>query len=219
MNYQWHYDQLMITRSLREKLSGIYYEKHHKIPRSMGGDNSSENIVSLTPREHFLAHWLLWRIYKNRSMAFAFHAMEKFTRTKTEFTCSSRAYEEARIAKSLMGHSELTKSKMSSSKKGKSSSFKGKFHKEDSKEKMRNVHLGKSLNDDHKQKIRESNIGKHDHLFGNTNHSGHFHTDESKQKIKDSKLGVKTGPRSKETKLRMSEARKLFWINKKNLDT
>lgn len=36
-----------------------HFERHHIIPKSMGGDNSSTNIVRLTPREHFVCHLLL----------------------------------------------------------------------------------------------------------------------------------------------------------------
>jgi hypothetical protein len=43
----------------------------------MGGSNAKSNIVTLTAREHFLIHWLLWKIHKNKSMTYAFHAMTK----------------------------------------------------------------------------------------------------------------------------------------------
>lgn len=43
----------------------------------MGGDDSKENLVILTAREHFLAHWLLKKIYNNKEMIYAFHAMTK----------------------------------------------------------------------------------------------------------------------------------------------
>lgn len=36
-----------------------YYEMHHIVPRSMGGDNSISNLILLTAREHFLCHLLL----------------------------------------------------------------------------------------------------------------------------------------------------------------
>ena len=32
------------------------YEKHHIIPSSLGGNNSRDNIVLLTFREHFICH-------------------------------------------------------------------------------------------------------------------------------------------------------------------
>ena len=39
-----------------------YVEKHHIIPKSMGGNNSNENIAILTAREHFVCHLLLTKM-------------------------------------------------------------------------------------------------------------------------------------------------------------
>jgi hypothetical protein len=61
MNYIKHYD-ILIARAIARKLSG-YYEVHHIIPRCMGGTNNANNLVELTPAEHFIAHLLLCRIY------------------------------------------------------------------------------------------------------------------------------------------------------------
>ena len=96
MNYKWHYDRLMQTRKNRILEAGIYYEKHHIVPKSLGGSNSKENLVSLTAREHFLAHWLLYRIHRNKEMALAFNAM-RTVNNKKEIS-SSRGYKEAREA-------------------------------------------------------------------------------------------------------------------------
>ena len=57
MNYKAHYARL-IERAKGRVLPG-YYERHHVIPRCMGGNNDPENIVSLTPEEHYVAHQLL----------------------------------------------------------------------------------------------------------------------------------------------------------------
>jgi hypothetical protein len=85
------------------KKQGTYFEGHHIIPKAKGGTGTSSkglnhpNIVLLTAREHFLAHWLLWRIYKDRSSALAFHKMMSTNDHQTR-TKSSRGYEEARLA-------------------------------------------------------------------------------------------------------------------------
>ncbi len=47
----------------REKYTGHYYERHHIVPRCLGGTDDSDNLVLLTAREHFLVHWLLTKIY------------------------------------------------------------------------------------------------------------------------------------------------------------
>lgn len=57
MNYYRIYDAIM-KRAVGRELDG-YCERHHIQPRSLGGDNEKSNIIKLTYREHFLAHWLL----------------------------------------------------------------------------------------------------------------------------------------------------------------
>jgi hypothetical protein len=109
MDYAKHYNNLMSTRLLlkpeRHKMrkSGQYFEGHHIIPKSKGGTGISsrglnnDNIVYLTAREHFLAHWLLWRIHRDRSSALSFHKMLSCNKNQERIK-SSRAYNEARLA-------------------------------------------------------------------------------------------------------------------------
>jgi hypothetical protein len=61
MNYAKHYDALT-TRAAGRRLEG-YFERHHVVPRCMGGSNAKTNIVRLTAEEHFVAHKLLVRMY------------------------------------------------------------------------------------------------------------------------------------------------------------
>jgi hypothetical protein len=65
MNYKKHYDLLM-EKSKNRVLEG-YVERHHIIPRCLGGSDDSENLAMLTPEEHFLAHQLLVKIYPKSS--------------------------------------------------------------------------------------------------------------------------------------------------------
>jgi hypothetical protein len=52
-----------------------YYEKHHIIPKSMGGSNSQNNLIRLTASQHYQAHKLLWLAYDNLEMTVAFWRM------------------------------------------------------------------------------------------------------------------------------------------------
>ena len=61
MNYELHYSKLI--EKARKRNIGGYLEKHHVIPRCMGGNDEKENLVSLTPEEHYVAHQLLIKIY------------------------------------------------------------------------------------------------------------------------------------------------------------
>lgn len=75
MNYQKHYESLT-NRALVKRSQLGYLERHHIIPRCMGGLNSASNICYLTPEEHFLAHLLLIKIYpQNSKLVFAIRMM------------------------------------------------------------------------------------------------------------------------------------------------
>lgn len=113
MDYQKIYDNLMKTRKDKVPFKNVYYERHHIIMKSMGGTYAPENLVYLTPREHFLAHWLLWRIHRSRQTALAFFSMQKWARISETRNTSSRRYQEAREAIREKGVSEETKRRMS----------------------------------------------------------------------------------------------------------
>jgi len=61
---------------IRIKGGSIYYEDHHIIPKSLGGIDSSTNLVRLTAREHFICHLLLVKMVKSKAyqakMTYAF---------------------------------------------------------------------------------------------------------------------------------------------------
>jgi len=65
---RWYFDIVAKAQaSNRKKKAGKYFERHHIIPKSFGGDNSKENLVLLTAREHFICHWLLTK-FSNKNL-------------------------------------------------------------------------------------------------------------------------------------------------------
>lgn len=75
--YRRWYDQIVDRGQTRRSLGG-YGEVHHILPRSLGGGDEPSNLVKLTYREHFLAHWLLTKIYDGAArsaMVYALHCM------------------------------------------------------------------------------------------------------------------------------------------------
>ena len=74
MNYKKHYATL-IERA-RHRVLEEYTEKHHIIPRCLGGTDDKENIVALTPEEHYVAHQLLVKMYpKEHKLIYAANMM------------------------------------------------------------------------------------------------------------------------------------------------
>lgn len=98
MNYQRIYNQIIERAKTRVLDISIYREKHHIVPKCMGGSDNKENLVELTAREHFLCHWLLARINpENEKLALAFFMMCKCRdRNQQRYTPSSKIYQEAK---------------------------------------------------------------------------------------------------------------------------
>jgi hypothetical protein len=70
MNYSIHYTNL-IERA-KTRISPDVFEKHHIVPRCLGGNDDISNIVNLTPEEHYIAHQLLVKIQPhNPKLVFA----------------------------------------------------------------------------------------------------------------------------------------------------
>lgn len=64
MNYQKIYSAFIADRREKEMHPMItYVEKHHIVPRAKGGDDQPENLIYLTPEDHFFAHLLLAKIH------------------------------------------------------------------------------------------------------------------------------------------------------------
>lgn len=84
----------------RQKGNGAYYERHHIVPKCLGGNNEKSNLVLLTAREHFLAHRILYKMYpKNKSIAFSFWGMcNQMGKNHSRYIPKASEYEEAKLA-------------------------------------------------------------------------------------------------------------------------
>ena len=160
MNYQKIYNQI-IERAKNRQLEG-YKEKHHILPKCLGGDNKKENLVELTAREHFLCHMLLCEIYPNeiklRQALWLMSSNPKYKNTKI----SSQMYEHI---KSNFKHTEESKQKMRQPRPGLG-------------EKISKAKTGKK-----QPNISKSKLGKPTNKKGKPD--GPKHTDESKKKISE----------------------------------
>jgi hypothetical protein len=116
MDYNKHYNRLIEKAAARPVNIGTYYEKHHIIPKSEGGQDNKSNLVMLTAREHFIAHWLLYRADPTiPSRIFSFWRMcngRGKVPAENWIIVPSRAYEEARFA-----HSKAISNKLKGRKK------------------------------------------------------------------------------------------------------
>ena len=93
MNYQKAYDSMIQNRLANPLPEGMYCEKHHIKPRSLGGSNAKSNIVGLTPREHFLAHRCLAKVHGGKMWAALAYMSRGATKSAKGVKISSRLYD------------------------------------------------------------------------------------------------------------------------------
>lgn len=146
--YQKWYDQI-IDRARTRNITG-YTEKHHIVPRSLGGTNDKSNIVKLTAREHFICHVLLVKMthgLQRRKMACAawMLATSKTRVVKVNSTLYEKIKLEQALASSLRIHPR---------------GFKGKHHTEETKNKIKQANILYKHTPEAKAKIRAAKIGK-----------------------------------------------------------
>lgn len=100
---KWYYG-IINAATKQERSKGLdYYEHHHIIPRSLNGPNSTENLVLLTAKEHYICHCLLIKMVigeDKRKMVFAVHKMQ-FSKSARQLRYTSGLYEYYRKMHSL----------------------------------------------------------------------------------------------------------------------
>lgn len=77
MFYNKVYYNLCMSKStiINEWKPGSNLHRHHIIPKHAGGTDDSSNFTYLTIREHIIAHYLLWKIYKSANDLRAMHML------------------------------------------------------------------------------------------------------------------------------------------------
>lgn len=68
--FKWYTS--IIERANTRELQG-YSERHHIIPKSLGGLDSHDNLVTLTAKEHFICHLLLVKMTEGLSQHKMWH--------------------------------------------------------------------------------------------------------------------------------------------------
>lgn len=120
------YNKLIIAAKNRE--TDGQCEKHHIVPRSLGGDEQDTNIVNLSPSEHLYAHKLLTEItagLDKSKMIYAYWMMAnvKNVHQSTRLTVSPAEFEKIKLLRKMISASEETRNKIANSRRGKVSIY------------------------------------------------------------------------------------------------
>ena len=207
MNYEKHYQNLIDTRKMLNRIKKVNdgFELHHILPKCLGGTNDSSNLILLTTREHFIAHWLLYKMHHGKDkakMAYAFFMMCN-NNTQQKRNVTSRQFETARVSmvKSTIGvnHPNFGKNpftdmqikEISRRQSGSNNSMYGKIpwnkgkklrpRTEQEKQKVSAKLKGRPRSNDVKEKISLSHIGK-------------SKTNEHKEKLRQANIGKPRDP-------------------------
>ena len=192
----------------------IKIERHHIVPRSMGGTNDKDNLINLTPRQHLIAHWMLWKAYQTYQMTKAFSMMvvgpEWLGRSPTMI--SGRIYErvklQARELYSGENHPYYNKKRPDHSAKmsgdgnpmygvqlfGEDNGFFGRQHTDEYKRNASEAKRGKKLEEIvGKERAAELSKKRSDRCKGSGNSFfGKTHTEEFKKRMSELKIGIES---------------------------
>lgn len=89
---RWYYS---IINNAQTRTTLEYSEKHHIIPKSLGGSNAKSNLVALTAKEHFICHLLLTKMVEGmnrRKMLFGLWRMVHGNKDQIRYDICSRQY-------------------------------------------------------------------------------------------------------------------------------
>lgn len=218
------------SRAKTRQLDG-YSETHHIIPRSLGGQDTVDNLVKLTAREHFICHWLLTKIHTTGTdrwkMLNALRMMraENPGQQRYETKITSRVYEHLKLEYSVLQSIKVS---------GENNPMYGdKFYRsEGGRLSQRNAVLGEkngAKSAEARQKISDSKLGKKRPTFSeewrnklSAAHTGELNnrygvevTDETRKRISERLKGKKQDPtrvelrRQKQLALGMKRDKKL----------
>ena len=177
------------------------FERHHIQPRSLGGTDDKENIAFITPREHFICHWLLVKMTTGEEHYKMLNALRMMRaenpgqkRYNTKIT--ARVYESIKLEYSRLQSERI---------RGENNPMWGKTHTEEARRAISEKNTGKKLTEEQvarqvaaqtgrkrkpfseewRKKMSEAHRGEKNHRFGVKV------SEETKQKQREKALGRK----------------------------
>lgn len=150
-----------IIENAHNRLLSGYVEKHHIIPKSIGGLDVESNLVTLTAREHFVCHLLLTKMltgsHKQKMIHAAWSMCNLVGPGQFRYKVSGRIYESLRrnhaVALSL-AYTGVKNPKKGNP--GETNPFYGKKHSDETKEKIRQARIGKKDSNELRRKKSEA---------------------------------------------------------------
>ena len=129
--YTTWYNNIISNAQARQLPKTCYKEKHHIIPRSLGGTDKMSNLANLTAKEHFICHLLLTKMTtgaNQQKMIYALWCMGMLFETRNHHVIKSHTYTRMREQFSQLQSDRYT---------GKGNPNFGKTHSEETRNKIK----------------------------------------------------------------------------------
>lgn len=179
---QHHYNRYQrFIGSLRGQSVDGYGEVHHIVPRSLGGSDDADNLIRLTARQHYIAHWMLARALGG-SAARAFFMMSNFGKygqvNSTTYQIARKEYAD-RVSEQLKACPNVP------------------VFTDAHREKLRQAKIGRRLSEETKRRVGEAQRGRK-------------LSEETRRRISEAKKGIATRgsgwTHSQETRMKMTQS-------------
>lgn len=164
---KWYFKIIEVAKtSNRKKRSGIYYESHHIIPKSMGG----EEEVLLTAKEHYICHLLLCKMLTGVNRHKMINALIRmaFSKSKGQLRYTAKSYE---LVRKFIAEKN-------------SEAYKGKSKSENMRKKLSESRKGIVFSESHKLNLSKAQKKRTDNGF-----RGKKHSDETKKLWSEKRKG------------------------------
>lgn len=200
-SYKEFIENILNTRG-RFACGDEYHERHHILPKCLGGGNEQDNLIDLFAREHYEAHMLLAEENpENRSLVYAWLCMA-FIKNKDQkrYKLTPEEYEKARKELSQV-LSETTKERLRDKtnhpmygvhRYGEDNPFYGKRHTEESKKKMSESTVGVY-------------VGENNPMYGK------HHTEETRDKMSQNHADFSHEKHPRSRSVYCIELDEIFW--------
>ena len=188
VTYEEFIQNILNTRG-RFECGEEYHERHHIIPKCMGGTNKKDNLIDLFAREHFIAHKLLAQENPNNdSLVYGWTCMAFIKNNHQErYEITAEEYEKAKIALSALA--------------------KGKQLSEEHRKKIGDANRGRVVPESARQAVAKANASrvwskesrqKLSNTISGENHPwfGRHHSEESRIKMSEAQKGLFSGEKN-----------------------
>lgn len=200
LTYQEFIDNILQIRG-RFNCGEEYHERHHIIPKCIGGTNDKDNLIDLYGREHYIAHQLLAKENpKTRELQFALWMMSRYTKVQgiERYIPTPEEYEIAKIAfaESMKGdNNPMRKHIFTDEERAELSNravriFRGREKSEETRRKISEANKNKPKSEAHKQALREARK-RYFENGGVSPSLGKHPSEETRMKQRLAKLGKK----------------------------